>query len=147
MIKRIALAAAIGALVLTLVPVAFAAKGGGGGPGKPGGGGTGTGGGTLSLVLLNSTDGLAHQGQHVTFTVATTATTSPYVKLNCYQNGAWVYTASVGFFASYPWPQQFTLASGWWMSGAADCTATLLYTNASGTSETSLASMSFHVSA
>ena len=38
MIKRIALAAALGALVLTLVPVAFAGKPAASGGGKPGGG-------------------------------------------------------------------------------------------------------------
>src|SRR5438105_3149580 len=46
----------------------YAAKSGG-----HGGGGTG-GSSTLSLVLLNSTDGLPHFGQQVTFTVSTTVT-------------------------------------------------------------------------
>src|SRR5438876_10602984 len=65
---RIALAAASLALALAPVPAALAGKPTHGG----GGGGTTTGGGgTISLVLLNSTDGLAHFGQKVTFDVST----------------------------------------------------------------------------
>lgn len=124
MIKRIALAAALGALVLTLVPVALAAKPSGAGGGKPGGGGT-TGGGTLSLVLLNSTDGLPHFGQKVTFNVSTTATTKPWVTLKCSQNGALVYKQSNGIFAT-SLGQVFTLGpTPSWQGGEADCTATL----------------------
>ena len=86
---------------------------------------------SLSLVLLNSTDGLAHWGQEVTFHVATSATTEPYVSLDCYQNGALVYGAMAGFFPSYPWPgsQIFPLASPSWSGGAASCTAKLYYFN------------------
>src|SRR3989449_10422693 len=40
---------------------------------------------SLSLVLLNSTDGLAHWGQNMTFNVSTTATSYPSVGLNCHQ--------------------------------------------------------------
>ncbi len=84
---------------------------------------------SLSLVLLNSTDGLPHWGQDVTFTVSTTATAYPYVSLDCYQNGVLVYGAMAGFFPSYPWPgsQIFPLSSPSWTSGAASCTATLYY--------------------
>jgi len=89
-------------------------------------------------------DGFAHAGQHVTFNVTTSATASPFVSLNCYQGGVWVYTASAGFFAAYPWSQVFTLASTSWMSGAADCTA-LLYSTKDGTRTTTLATTSFHV--
>src|SRR5437879_195804 len=42
---------------------------------------------SLSLVLLNSTDGVPHWGQQVTFAVSTTATTEPNVSLMCYQHG------------------------------------------------------------
>src|SRR2546426_5650873 len=56
--------------------------GGGGGGGHKGGGGT-TGNGTISLVLMNSTDGLAHYGQNVTFNISTTATDQPWVYLVC----------------------------------------------------------------
>lgn len=85
----------------------------------------------LSLVLLNSTDGLPHWGQNVTFSVATTVTTEPYVSLDCSQNGAIVYGASAGFFPSYPWPgsQIFPLSSPSWTGGGASCTATLYYVN------------------
>lgn len=131
-----AFAAFVAVLVLVLVPSALA-------KGKPGG--TSSSSSSLGLVLLTSTDGLAHQGQEVTFTVSTTATTRPSVKLDCYQAGSWVYTASVGFYPDYPWRKQFTLSSGWWTSGEADCTATMYYTNAQGTKTTNLTSLSFHV--
>jgi hypothetical protein len=129
----------IAALVLAVAPAAFAGKGGGG---KQGGGGN-TGSGGLSLVLLNSTDGLPHWGQDVTFKVSTTAD-RPFVTLNCYVDGAWLYSANVGFFPDYPWPQRFTLSNGWWTSGPADCTATL-YTSTDGSKSTTLAQLSFHV--
>ncbi len=98
---------------------------------------------SLSLVLLNSADGLAHWGQQVTFNVSTTATTEPNVSLNCYQTGVLVYGAVAGFYPSYPWPwtQIFTLSSPSWTSGAADCTATLYYF--SGRKTVTLATLSF----
>jgi hypothetical protein len=140
-VVRIALIAAVAALAL--VPTALAGKGGGG---KPGGGGGGTTtSSSLSLVLLNSSDGQAHWGQQVTFNVATTATASPFVSLNCYQGSTWVLTASAGFFPSYPWSRDFTLSSGSWPSGAADCTARL-YMTKDGSRTTTLATLSFHVS-
>ena len=142
MIKRIALTVAIGALVLTMVPVALAGKGTGGN-GRPGGGGT-TGGGTIALVLLNSSDGLPHFGQRVTFDVSTTATSRPFVSLNCYQGSTWVYSASVGYFAAYPWAKEFTLAATSWPGGAADCTAKL-YMTTDGSKTTTLATISFRV--
>ena len=140
MTRRIAHAALVAlALVLAATPAAFAAKGGA----KPsGGGGTGT----ISLVLLNSTDGLPHVGQEVTFNVSTTATQYPYVTLKCYVGGSMVYKVSNGMFAG-SLGQDFMLASNSWTSGAADCTAYLQnWDNYSkhGT-VTNLASMSFHV--
>ena len=45
------------------------------------------------------------------------------MNLRCYQSGAFVYDAWHGFFASYAPDPNFTLASGLWTSGAADCTA------------------------
>jgi hypothetical protein len=145
MTPRIARTAQIGALVLALVlvPAALAAKGHGGGGTS---GGTGTGGGTISLVLLNSTDGLPHVGQKVTFNVSTTATSEPWVTLDCYQGGSLVYKASNGIFPA-SLNQVFALQSNSWTSGAADCTAWLQ--NWSGYSKRgtiqNLASMSFHV--
>src|SRR5260370_17075421 len=41
---------------------------------------------TFSLVLVNSTDGLPHYGQNITFTVSTTATTYPTVNVTSEQN-------------------------------------------------------------
>lgn len=121
MTPRIAHTLQIAALVLALVlvPFAFAARGGS----KPSGGGTG--GGTISLHLLNSTDGLAHVGQKVTFDVSTTATQYPWVTVDCYDaSGAWVYHASNGIFPT-SLNQVFTLASNTWTSGGANCTAWL----------------------
>jgi len=137
---RIALLIAALAALLA-VPAAFAGKGGGGG--KPGGGGTTTGGGSFSLVLLNSTDGQAHFGQRITFNVTTSAP-SPFVEVNCYQGSAWVYAASVGYFAAYPWAKEFTLAATSWPGGAASCNARL-YTSRDGTRTTTLSTMSFNV--
>jgi hypothetical protein len=141
--RRIAQYVPLGALVLVLalVPAAFAAKGGGGKPSS--GGGTGT----ISLQLPNSTDGLAHVGQKVTFAVYTTATQYPWVTVNCYDaSGAWVYHASNGVFPT-SLNQVFTLASNTWMSGDADCTAWLQNWDSyskRGTI-TNLASTTFHV--
>ena len=56
--------------------------------------------GNLSLVLLNSNDGLAHWGNQVTFTASTTATTEPHVSLKCSQNGVVVYAAQSGHYTS-----------------------------------------------
>jgi hypothetical protein len=143
--RRIARTAQVGALVLALVlvPAALAAKGHGGGGTS---GGTGTGGGTISLALLNSTDGLPHVGQNVTFNFSTSATSQPWVTLYCYQGGTLVYQASRGIFAT-SLSQVFALQSNSWTSGAADCTAWLQ--NWSGYSKRgtiqNLASMSFHV--
>lgn len=106
---------------------------------------------SISLVLLSSrvTTESANPrfGDQVTFAVSTTATDRPYVVLNCYQGGAWVYTAQAGFYAVNPFGTTFTLASGWWTGGQADCTATLGMNSAGGTKFTRLASTSFHVDA
>jgi hypothetical protein len=120
---RLALLAAVAALLLALAPVALAAKSPGGGGGKHGGGSAGTG--TISLVLLDSTDGLAHFGQHVTFNISTSSTSQPWVHLQCYQNGAMVAEGWDGYFDGSLSGRDFTLASPSWTGGAADCTATL----------------------
>ena len=100
--------------------------------------------GTLGLVLLNSTDGVAHWGQQVTFNVSTSATTEPHVGLKCSQSSVVVYSAQSGYYASYPWPwtQVMTLSSSAWTSGSAACVATLYYF--SGTSSVTLATLSFN---
>src|SRR5881397_1467505 len=95
---RIALFAALAALVLVLVPTAFA--------GKPSGH-SGSGSGSINLVLLNSSDGLPHYGQQVTFSVSTSAS-QPWVDLECNQGSTWVYGSWAGFFPGYTWGQTFT---------------------------------------
>src|SRR5260370_38212053 len=80
---------------------------------------------SLTLVLVNSTDGLPHYGQQVTFNVSTNAPTQPNVSVDCYQNGALVYGAVAGFYAGYPWPwtHGFTLSSPSWTGRAATWTS------------------------
>jgi hypothetical protein len=101
--------------------------------------------GSLTLVMVTDTNanGLPNWGDSVTFDVSQTATTEPHVDLTCSQNGAVVYSATTGFYASYPWPWTNTmkLSSTSWQSGAADCVAQLYYF--SGTKKVTLASLSF----
>ena len=130
----VALMLAVAALCLVSAPRALAAPGGGGKPPKSGGTGT------ISLVLLDSTDGLAHYGQTVTFNVATTATTEPWVNLQCFQNGALVAQGWNGYFDGSLTGRNFGLAAPNWTGGAADCTAYLTKPDWSR-----LASTSFHV--
>ncbi len=137
---RIALFATLVA-VLALVPSALAGKG------RPGGGGgTTSGSGTIALTTLDSTDGLAHFGQKVTFAVSATTTTQPWVGLKCSQNGTLVYKQANGIFAN-SLDQIFTLGpTPAWTGGAADCTA--LLQDWSGYSKgkiATLASLSFRV--
>src|SRR5204863_7740120 len=82
---------------------------------------------SFALVLLNSTDGLPHAGQNVTFSITTTATAYPWVSLTCVQSSTTVLTASAGFWDGVIWPENqiMSLASMAWTSGAADCTAKL----------------------
>lgn len=131
---RFALIATVGALCLGLAPAALAAKAPGGG--KPPRGGTAT----ISLVLLNSTDGQAHYGQTVTFDIATSATTQPWVNLKCYQDGALVAEGWNGYFEGSLTGRNFGLYSPQWAGGAADCTAYVTTPQ-----WTPLGSTSFHV--
>ena len=131
-------AAVIASLLIVVVAgTAFA--------GKPGSSGT-TSSSSLSLKMVvdQNADGAPNWNDQVTFNVSTGATTKPWVKLNCYQGSAWVSTSTAGFFPDYPWAPTFTLASGGWMSGAADCTATLYAVTSNGRSKT-LATLSLHV--
>jgi hypothetical protein len=130
---RIALIAAVAALFLAFVPAALAAKPPGGGKPRPGGG-------TITLVLLNSTDGLPHYGQWVTFNISTTATSEPWVNLKCYQNGVLVAEGWNGYFDRSITGRNFGLYSPSWTGGAADCTARLTTPQ-----RAELASTSFHV--
>jgi hypothetical protein len=135
------LAVAIAALCLTAAP-AIAAKGGGGG--AKGNANTSGGGGSLSLVPLDSTDGLPHWGQQIRFDYQTTATAEPRVDVKCFQSGTLVYSAFTGYYDSYPWPssQTFTLSSRMWTGGDADCSA-VLYSLANSGAKTTLATLSF----
>jgi hypothetical protein len=142
--RRIARTAQVGALVLALavVPAALAAKGHGGG------GNTATGSSSITgpvMVTDTGTPGLS-MGDYVTFTVSTTATTTPFVNLSCYQNGVQVATGLKGFWDGSIDPNwNFGLSSPLWQSGAADCVATLEKQTKQGWQQ--LASLSFHVDA
>jgi len=132
----VALAGVVLALSLALVPGAFA-------KGKPGGGG---GGGTITgpmLVTDVQADGVVNYGDTVTFNVSA-STSSPYVDLLCSQSGGVVYSATAGFFASYPWPwtKDMNLASQMWTGWDASCTATL-YTFNSRARKVVLATLPF----
>ena len=134
--------------VLALATVAAPAVAARGGNGNGGSGGKGkTSGSSLTLVLVTDAngDGQPNWGDRVTFEVTTTRTDRPFVRVNCYQSGVHVYWASAGFFEGYSWPwtRNFTLASTYWTEGAADCTATLYWTD--GRRSRDLASLSFQV--
>jgi hypothetical protein len=138
-VLRIALAL-VSLVVLALVPSALAGKGRPGGGGGHGGGGT-TGGETIQLTPLNSTDGLPHYGQKVTFAVS--GLTQPWVVAKCWQNGVLVYEQANGIFAT-SLNQIFTLGpTPLWTGGAADCTAYLQ--DWSTSKHTTLATTNFHV--
>jgi hypothetical protein len=116
------LAAAAAAVVVGLVATstpAGAAKGGG----KPPRGTTSS----IQLEVVSGGDQVPNWGEDVTFHVSTTATTEPHVDLTCSQGGTVVYSATTGYYASYPWPwtQTMTLKSQMWTGGNADCTARL----------------------
>jgi hypothetical protein len=141
--RRIARTAQVGALflALVLVPVALAAKGHGGN--------TGTGGSSSISAPVMVTDiltaGLSY-GDTVTFNVSTTAADQPFVDVQCLQNGAVVYNTSLGFFpGALNTSYNFTLSSGMWTGGAANCTAYLQVSSRRGWS--TLASTGFSPSA
>ena len=115
--------------------------------GPAGAGGRTTGSSSLKLVALDSTDGVPHWGQQVTFEVTTTATDRPQVSLNCYQGSTHVYTMFTGYWPEYKWPwtQIMTLKSDVWTGGAADCVAEMYYS--SGRKTVTGATLSFHVEA
>jgi hypothetical protein len=84
-------------------------------------------------------------GDTVTFDVSTSATTTPFVNLNCYQNGALASQGWATFFAGGS-AGTFGLSSPIWKSGAADCTADLGMFSKNGKWNV-LASSTFHVDA
>jgi hypothetical protein len=134
---------------LAIAPTAaYAAK-----PSANGGGGKGGGGSvsnsSLSLEMVNDANGngTPNWSDTVTFNVSTTATSSPYVTLKCYQGGTTVLSGSAGFWDGYAFPaeQNMQLSSPSWTGGAADCTATLW--SADGKKTATLATLSFHADA
>lgn len=83
---------------------------------------------TIALVLLDSTDGQAHNGQRVAFDVSTTATDRPFVGVRCYQGSAFVLDGYTGYFPTYMFEPWVILDSPYWQEGvAADCTARLFH--------------------
>src|SRR3954471_4142159 len=129
----------VAALVVGLmVGTAFAGKGGGK-PGGHGGGSSATGSLALVMVADANGNGAPNYGDTITFKV-TSSSSTPYVSATCTQGGTLVWSASAGFYPSFPWPgsQNMPLSSPSWTGGAADCVAVI-----SGTS----ASLSFHVNA
>jgi hypothetical protein len=135
-----ATAGIVAASLIAFVPIASAGKPSAKGGGKPSGGSA-----TISLVLVNSPDSVPNWGEQVRFNVSAAATTEPHVDLDCAQGGARVYFAQTGYYDGYPWPwtQTFTLRSGAWSGGAADCTAKLYWFNGSKT--VTGATLAFHV--
>jgi hypothetical protein len=115
--------------------------------GKPGGGGSSGSGSTLQLVVLTGADSVPNWGEDVTFRISTTATASPYVDLTCKQGRTLVYSASSGFFDSYPWPwtRTMNLASQSWTGGSASCSAMLYMFGGKG--KVTLATLPFTASA
>lgn len=131
---RVLLLGATAALCLALSPPALAARGGGGGKPPKGGGSA-----TIALVLLDSTDGLPHWGQKVTFSLVTNEP-QPYVKLSCHQGGVLVSSGREAFYPGTLDDGVFGLWSAAWTGGAADCTADVQ----TGTGAV-IGTMSFHV--
>ena len=129
-LKHLSAALLEGALVAALIVAALAGTTLAGKGGKAGGGGGGhhtSGTSSLAWVMVTDADGngALTWGDTITFQVTTTATDSPYVDLTCSQDGTVVYSASAGFYDSFPWPgaRNMPLESPAWTGGAASCKA------------------------
>lgn len=138
-----AVVALVGSLVFAVGPIAGTAV-----AAKASGGRHTSGSGTITLQNETAPGTAPSYGQTVTFTVSTTATDKPMVELDCSQRGTLVYQHSAGFYPDYPWPwlQNYPLSSTAWTAGAADCVATLYYSNNKGGFVT-VTTLSFPVSA
>ena len=99
----------------------------------------------VSAAAFTSATSRPRYGDTITFNVSTSETANPYVDLKCYQNGALVGEGWGAFFDGGT-PGTFSLYSGPWSGGAADCTADLGLFVKSDRWRT-LASTSFHVDA
>lgn len=106
--------------------------------------------GTISLTVLDTSDGVARFGGTVTFDVATDATAHPWVTLRCYQQEVLVYQLSLRMDLGGVETRTFTLGpTPAWMGGAAEAVADLedwdnFYHNRK---TVTLASLTFPVSA
>jgi hypothetical protein len=119
MLQRIALASSLVA-VLALAGTAFAGNGGGSNKSSS----------SISSPVVVSAGAAPSAaaaaaprfGDTITFSVSTTQTDSPFVNVNCYQNGVLVYNSWNAF---WPTAETFLLSSPAWTGGAASCTANL----------------------
>ncbi len=135
-------AVATAAVIALAATPAYAAKGGGGKPAPAPDASS-----SVVVKNVNPADTAINFGDTVTFDVKTTATDTPAVQLDCYQNGSLVLTSAAGFYPWWPWSTDFKLTSGLWTGGAADCTARLYKSSANGLKTYTLATQSFHVAA
>ncbi|MBX4201597.1 hypothetical protein KW803_01720 [Candidatus Saccharibacteria bacterium] len=79
----------------------------------------------LVMVTDANSDGLPNFKDVVTFSF-TSLSTTPSVKLECFQNGVLVSSETDGFYPDYPWDTNYELGPTYvWTSGSANCTATL----------------------
>jgi hypothetical protein len=122
---------------IALAPAAFASKGG-----KPGGGGETSS--SLTLVLLNSSDGLPPLRPAGDVQRLDDRDGPPVRPARLLPGGTQVYSYQAGFYPDYRWSQVFTLSSTAWTGETAECTANLVYTR-DGTKLTTLATFNFHV--
>ena len=111
---------------------------------KPAGGSSSSGS-SLSVVVETGPDQTPNFGETITFNVTSTVY-KKWVDLFCYQNGTFVYSSTSGFFPEYPWAPDYTLSSAYWTGGAASCNARL-YTQNNNGKQTTLATLTFPVSA
>jgi hypothetical protein len=132
------------ALALAAAPAMAGKSGGSGGGGKGGSGGGAAYTGSFSLDLLGASDGLGHYGKDYTFKVSTNAP-YPFVKDECYQGGTLVYRQTNGYYSGWMWGQTYNWSSNVWTAGAADCTATLYYTDSQFNNPKNMATLTFHV--
>ena len=104
---------------------------------------------SFSLVVLGSeriatASAEPSYGDQITFNIVTNETANPSVNVRCFQDGTWVYDGWGNFWGTLS--RDFTLKSNYWTTGAASCTARLLYFDRQGRERT-LASLDFDVSA
>jgi hypothetical protein len=144
MLQRIATVVSL-LVCLAVAGTAFAGNGNGGGSNKSSSSSSSISAPYLAGSTGGGTSAAPRYGDTITFNVSTTATSTPYVNLNCTQNGA---PAGAWFAAFFTGGAQgtFILRAPSWSSGAADCTADLGMFDSKNRWSV-LASSSFHVNA